>query len=102
MLADALEGIVLPAARAHERGRAGCRVSRSWWPRPAVRNLIREGKTHQIYSAIQTGAQYGMQSLDASLAALVRSGKISQKEAGERASDEEELSRLLGRVRVAS
>jgi Tfp pilus assembly pilus retraction ATPase PilT len=43
-----------------------------------------------------------MQSLDASLAALVRAGMISQKEAAERASNDEELARLLGRVRVAS
>ena len=41
-------------------------------PTPGVRNLIREGKTHQIYSLIQTGASHGMQTMDASLAGLVR------------------------------
>ena len=38
-------------------------------PTPAVRNLIREGKTHQIYSALQTGGQHGMQTMDTSLVA---------------------------------
>ena len=38
-------------------------------PTPAVRNLIREGKTHQIPSALQTGASVGMQTMDAALAA---------------------------------
>lgn len=47
---------------------------------PAIRNLIRENKSHQIYSAIQTGAQYGMVTMDKSLAALVGKGLISQDE----------------------
>ena len=46
-------------------------------PTPAVRNLIREGKTHQIYSAIQTSGAIGMQTMDAHLAQLVRTGKIT-------------------------
>ena len=37
-------------------------------PTPAVRNLIREGKTHQIYSVMQTGSAHGMQTMDANLA----------------------------------
>ena len=44
-------------------------------PTPAVRNLIREGKTHQIYSAIQTSGSIGMQTMDAHLAQLVRIGQ---------------------------
>ena len=46
-------------------------------PTPAVRNLIREGKTHQIYSVLQTGSASGMQTMDTSLATLVREGKIT-------------------------
>ena len=42
-----------------------------------MRNLIREGKTHQIYSLIQTGGAEGMQTMDSSLAGLVRAGKIT-------------------------
>ena len=101
MLANALEGIccqqLVPTVSG---GRVV--VCEVLMPTPGVRNLIREGKTHQIYSAIQTGSQFGMQSLDASLAALVRTGVITHREASERASNEEELARLLGRVRVAS
>jgi twitching motility protein PilT len=65
-------------------------------PTPAVRNLIREGKTHQIYSAIQTGAEHGMQTMDAALADLVRAGRITRDVAQRRASVPAELARLLG------
>jgi twitching motility protein PilT len=67
-------------------------------PTPAVRNLIREGKTHQIYSAIQTSGALGMQTMDAHLAQLVRTGRITRKLAEQRASVPEELKRLLGPV----
>ena len=65
-------------------------------PTPAVRNLIREGKTHQIPSALQTGSGVGMQSMDAALATLVRNGKITQRLAESRSSTPEELRRLMG------
>ena len=65
-------------------------------PTPAVRNLIREGKTHQIYSAIQTSGSIGMQTMDAHLAQLVRLGKVSRQLAEQRAAVPEELKRLLG------
>ena len=67
-------------------------------PTPAVRNLIREGKTHQIYSALQTGAAHGMQSMDASLVDLVRRGKITQAMAERRSSTPDELKRLMGQM----
>jgi twitching motility protein PilT len=69
-------------------------------PNPAVRNLIREGKTHQIYSVLQTSTAAGMQTMDASLATLVRQGKITQKLAEARSSTPEELRRLLGGARL--
>ncbi len=46
---------------------------------PAIRNLIREGKTHQIDSALQTSSEQGMVTLDASLATLIKSGRISEE-----------------------
>jgi twitching motility protein PilT len=67
-------------------------------PTPAVRNLIREGKTHQIYSSIQTSGSIGMQTMDAHLAQLVRMGRITRKLAEQRSSVPEELKRLLGPV----
>ena len=62
-------------------------------PTPAVRNLIREGKTHQIYSVMQTSAGVGMQTMDASLAGLVRAGKITRAAAESRSSTPDELRR---------
>jgi twitching motility protein PilT len=47
---------------------------------PAVKNLIREGKTHQIPSAIQTGAKFGMKTMEASLRELVDQRIISQED----------------------
>jgi twitching motility protein PilT len=65
-------------------------------PTAAVRNLIREGKTHQIPSSMQTGSSVGMQTMDAALATLVRQGKITQRLAEARSSQPDELRRLLG------
>jgi twitching motility protein PilT len=65
-------------------------------PTPAIRNLIREGKTHQIYSAIQTSGAIGMQTMDAHLSQLVRMGRVSRQLAEQRAAVPEELKRLLG------
>jgi twitching motility protein PilT len=71
-------------------------------PTPAIRNLIREGKTHQIYSVLQTGSASGMQTMDTSLCTLVRQGKISQALAEARSSTPEELRRLLGAGTLAA
>jgi twitching motility protein PilT len=95
-LSIALQGIVtqqlLPTADG--KGRAvACEVL---IPNPAVRNLIREAKTHQIYSAIQTSGSTGMQTMDADLVRLVRAGKITMELAEQRASVPEELRRLIG------
>jgi len=62
---------------------------------PAIGNLIREGKTAQLYSQIQTGGQLGMQTLERALANLVQQGNISREEALAKASKPEELGRLL-------
>jgi len=63
---------------------------------PGIRNLVREGKVHQIYSAMQAGGRYGMQTMDMSLASHVKAGRISQQMAFERCHDPEELQRLVG------
>jgi twitching motility protein PilT len=62
---------------------------------PAVRNIIREGKTYQLEAVIQTGAEMGMQSMDRTLVNLVHAGKISYDEARNFAIDTEELDRLM-------
>ena len=48
---------------------------------PAVRNIIREGKTHQLEAVIQTGAEFGMQSMDKTLVGLIHAGTITYDEA---------------------
>lgn len=62
---------------------------------PAVRNIIREGKTHQLEAVIQTGSEHGMQSMDKTLVNLIHSGVISYDEARNFAVDLEELDRLM-------
>jgi len=64
---------------------------------PAIRNLIRDGKVHQIYSLMQAGGRYGMQTMDMALAEHVKAGRIAQQAAFERCSDAEELNRLVWR-----
>jgi len=92
----ALQGIMtqqlLPTADGSGRV-AACEVL---IPTPAVRNLIREGKTHQIDSAMQTGSAHGMQTMDSALADLVRRGAITFELAQRRSKDPEALKRLMG------
>ncbi|MCL4442545.1 MAG: PilT/PilU family type 4a pilus ATPase, partial [Actinobacteria bacterium] len=58
---------------------------------PAIRNLIRSEKIHQIYSLMQTGAQFGMQTMDQGLAKMVKEGKITEGVAFDRCRNEEDL-----------
>ncbi len=62
----------------------------------AIRNMIREAKTHQIYSAIQAGGQYRMQTMDHSIAALYKNGIISYEMAMARCTNRDEMQRLIG------
>ncbi|NJN29900.1 MAG: type IV pilus twitching motility protein PilT [Synechococcales cyanobacterium RM1_1_8] len=63
---------------------------------PAISNLIREGKTAQIYSQIQTGAKLGMETLEKALADLYKSGVISFEAAMAKTSKPDEMQRLIG------
>ena len=62
---------------------------------PAVRNVIREGKSHQLDAIIQTGAEQGMQTMDRTLVNLVQSGTITYDNAREFAVDLTEFERLM-------
>ena len=62
---------------------------------PAIRNLIREGKIYQIYSLMQAGGKFGMVTMDQTLAALVRAGRVTLEVALERCTSEEDLRRLI-------
>ena len=61
----------------------------------AVRNIIREGKTHQLEAVIQTGGEYGMQSMDKTLVGLVHNGVITYDEARNYAVDLDEIDKLM-------
>jgi twitching motility protein PilT len=100
-LSVSLQGIVTQQLLPTADGQGRCCATEVLVPTPAVRNLIREGKTHQIYSALQTGGAHGMQTMDASLVDLVRRHKITRELAEARSSAPEELRRLMGTVRVA-
>ena len=62
---------------------------------PAVRNIIREGKSHQLDAVIQTSADQGMQTMDRTLAGLVQAGTITYDEARTYAVDLGEFERLM-------
>src|SRR3954468_15713447 len=94
-LSIALQGIVTQQLLPTTDGQGRVCACEILVPTPAVRNLIREGKTHQLYSAIQTGGSHGMQTMDAALADLVRGGRITRELAESRSSTPEELKRLL-------
>jgi twitching motility protein PilT len=65
---------------------------------PAVRNLIREGKPEQIYTHLQTGAKYGMQTMNQSLFELYQRRLITHDEAISSSTDPEELKKLIQKV----
>jgi len=97
-LAGALQGVVcqqlVPTADGNGRV-VGVEIMMAT---PAIRNLIRDGKTHQVYSAMQAGGRHGMQTMDQSLADLVRRGYISYDKALERCHHAEDFNRLCGRA----
>lgn len=93
-LSNVLEGVLsLRLVPALAGGRVP--VSEILTATPAVRTLVREGKTHQIDNIIQTSAEFGMMTLETSLASLVKSGTISLDVATSYALRPEELGRLL-------
>jgi len=94
-LASALQGICTQQLIPTRDGQGRAIACEVMVATPAIRNLIREGKVHQIYSMLQAGGKYGMVTMDMSLAQLVRSGKFSLEMALERCANEDDLRRLL-------
>jgi twitching motility protein PilT len=94
-LSIALQGIVTQQLLPTADGSARVVACEVLVPTPAIRNLIREGKTHQVYSALQTSGAVGMQTMDSHLAQLVRMGRITRGLAEQRSTVPEELKRLL-------
>jgi twitching motility protein PilT len=97
-LAGALQGVVCQTLCKTFDGKGRAVATEVLVATPAVRNLIREGKTHQIYSSLQAGAKHGMHTLDQHLAELVRSGRITFETALEKCHHVEDFNRLTGRA----
>jgi twitching motility protein PilT len=95
-LATTLQGVVTQQLIQTADGQGRVVASEVLVATPGIRNLVREGKVHQIYSAMQAGGRYGMQTMDMSLAGHVKAGRVSQQMAFERCHDPEELQRLVG------
>jgi twitching motility protein PilT len=94
-LSFVIEG-VLSQALLQKVGGGRCLALEIMVPNPAIRNLIREDKVHQIYSSMQVGqAKFGMQTFNQSLAQLLSRRIITQDEAFGRSSDPDELKNIL-------
>ena len=96
-LAGTLAGIVSQQLIPTSDGKGRAVAAEVLIATPAVRNLIREGKTHQIYTSMQAGGKFGMQVMDQHLAELVKKGKVTYEMGLERAHHVEEFNRLTGR-----
>jgi twitching motility protein PilT len=92
-----LEGIVCQAL-VPKVGGGRCAALEIMVPTPAIRNLIREDKIHQIYSSMQTGQEkYGMQTMNQSLATLVQRKQVALETAMTASSNREELQEMINR-----
>jgi twitching motility protein PilT len=92
-LASSLQGIVTQQLIPTADGSGRTVAAEVLVATPAIRNLIREAKVHQIYSLMQAGAKYGMVTMDQSLATLVRQGRVTMDAAIEACAHEDDLRR---------
>ena len=97
-LAATLQGVVCQTLVKRATGRGRAVATEVMVATPGIANLIREGKTFQIPSAMQAGRGLGMHTMDQHLAELVNAGIITHKAALEKAHDVEGMGRLIQRV----
>ncbi|MDT0164781.1 type IV pilus twitching motility protein PilT [Actinotalea sp. AC32] len=97
-LATAIQGVVCQTLTKRADGPGRAVATEVMIATPAIRNLIREGKTHQIYSAMQAGAQMGMHTMDQHLAELVKIGRITYEQGAEKCHHIADFNRLTGRL----
>ena len=97
-LAGALQGVVCQTLCRTYDGTGRIAAVEVLVATAAIRNLIREGKTHQIYSALQAGAKFGMQTLDQNLSDLVKAGKITYETGLEKCHHADDFKNLCGRI----
>lgn len=98
-LSMVLEGIICQTLVPRSSGEGRLPAIEILVPNTAIRNLIRENKVHQIYSAMQTGQEkFGMQTMNQALCALFLSRQITYQSACEKSSNPEELNEMMGRA----
>jgi len=96
-LAVTLQGVVTQQLLPTSDGMGRVAAAEIMIATPAIQNLIREAKVHQIYSSMQAGGKHGMHTMDQHLTELVRAGRITYETAADRCHSIEELNRMLGR-----
>lgn len=94
-LAAVLEGVIYQQLIPKADGNGRVAALETMIATPAIKNLIREGKTYQIDSTIQTGGKYGMKTMDMSLVELYKSGVINYDDAMAYAVDRDIMSRMI-------
>jgi twitching motility protein PilT len=95
-LAFVLEGVVTQTLLPKVKGRGRCMAAEIMVATPAIRALIRDDKIHQIYSAMQSGKKFGMQTMNDSLFQLYTSREVSQEECERVSHDPKEFLRMIG------
>jgi twitching motility protein PilT len=101
-LSFVLEGVICQNLLPRANGSGRALALEVMVPNPAIRNLIREDKIHQIYSSMQMGqTKFGMQTMNQSLAELVARRQVSLEDATSRSSNPDELRELLAQGRGA-
>jgi twitching motility protein PilT len=96
-LSFVLEGVLCQSLIPRANGPGRAMALEVMVPNPAIRNLIREDKVHQMYSQMQIGQdKFGMQTMNQSLASLYGRRMVSLEDAMGRSSDGEELRNLIG------
>ena len=95
-LAFVLEGVLTQTLLQKARGRGRCMASEIMVATPAIRAMIRDDKIHQIYSSMQSGKKFGMQTMNDSLYQLYESREVTQDECLRVSSDPNEFLRMIG------
>lgn len=97
-LASTLQGVICQNLIPLSTGSGRAAATEIMFMTPAIQNLIREGKTFQVATALQSGRDLGMRTLDQSLVELVRSGQVSRESAVERAQDLMNFNQLMASI----
>lgn len=95
-LSNSLKAVLSQTLLRKKDGKGRCMAMEIMTVTPAISNLIREGKTSQIYSAIQTGRKEGMQTLEAALADLYKQGLVRIDDIVSKSSRVDQLKNLIG------